>query len=731
MELQARVRLAGADGSRDRILAGELNASIIDSTASVLTVALTETLPDECVMMLEVATQDDWHQPRNGLFLMQSSKSDGLDVTGTRTFTGTNWFASLARHAFARPVPSGPVREPAGERVFRNPGDAVHTLISEEKADGWAPAVQTEFDGFHDSYGAPWVDAEDGPVTVRVWQSLADTLKGIADQGLARWWTEGTALMMLRPGVGEDRTGTVKLRSGTSLPIDTDASDICTDLHVTYGDKGKHVNVPNPGADSSLGKRWGVLTLSDAKTEAQAVQLAQSYLDDLRAPLVQVGFEYEGSIDFVPFADFEVGDTVLARVGDGWEPRTVVGVSVDVNTVSRVRVTVGDRIVSKNAKRAERVGKLTLGTITGGPVAVPSTNPRTSTIPAAPVGLRVTSNVGRWVDGFPVGAVTLEWDEVTSASDGTSLEVAGYEVWAASSSKPWHRLTGTVGTTAVLEWPFGEARDLRVIAQSASGEWGPPSAVVAVDPVAPVQDDTILDAPILETASGVVLVYAPESGVPAGFQFVTTQWRLDGDTDWVTLAGQGDLSGQLAVIKAPAGQIIDVRLLWRDTAGRTSDPSPVAQIVVGAIGDDIGPGAITYDKLAAEEIWASEAWLDILRAGVIEVEMLHPGVGGLLDISANEAVQVTVGRLDGLDETVGQFAQVVLFEPDGTAWTSPGSPVSLKVSNEGVSIRREGRVLTQWTETEMQVQALRAEQTFIGDTLLSARPGGGFTWTHI
>ena len=68
--------------------------------------------------------------------------------------------------------------------------------------------------------------------------------------------------------------------------------------------------------------------------------------------------------------------------------------------------------------------------------------------------------------------------------------------------------------------------------------------------------------------------------------------------------------------------------------------------------DKILAGTITAAKLNITEIWGSDAWLNTLRAGVIEVDMLMPNVGEKLNIFANEAVEIIVGRQDQQDTQI-------------------------------------------------------------------------------
>lgn len=56
-------------------------------------------------------------------------------------------------------------------------------------------------------------------------------------------------------------------------------------------------------------------------------------------------------------------------------------------------------------------------------------------------------------------------------------------------------------------------------------------------------------------------------------------------------------------------------------------------------------GKLTGVRLDAESIWAEEAWLDVMRGGVVETSMLTSGFGQNLDISANGAITLIAGQV--------------------------------------------------------------------------------------
>lgn len=100
-------------------------------------------------------------------------------------------------------------------------------------------------------------------------------------------------------------------------------------------------------------------------------------------------------------------------------------------------------------------------------------------------------------------------------------------------------------------------------------------------------------------------------------------------------------------------------------------------------GQLIVDGAITAFKLDAEEIWAAQAWLDALRVGVIEVDMLKPGLGNQLVIDGNLTIistqnQAAADSANAQDaaEAAQQTANAAVDKADtadGKAGTAQGS----------------------------------------------------------
>lgn len=70
-------------------------------------------------------------------------------------------------------------------------------------------------------------------------------------------------------------------------------------------------------------------------------------------------------------------------------------------------------------------------------------------------------------------------------------------------------------------------------------------------------------------------------------------------------------------------------------------------------GELLVDGAVTANKMNANEIWANEAWLDVLRAGVIEVDMVTANFGETLNLGSNSMIELII---DGQAENTANVA---------------------------------------------------------------------------
>lgn len=245
-------------------------------------------------------------------------------------------------------------------------------------------------------------------------------------------------------------------------------------------------------------------------------------------------------------------------------------------------------------------------------------------------------------------------------------------------------------------------------------------------------------------------------------------------------------NGDLWYVLDPANpsRVTGVKM-WNGTAWGDYQIVADSVLVPGSVGGTvIKDGAVTSSKVNAAELWANAAWIDVatvnvLRAGVIETSMLAPGVGDSIDLSANGSVNILVGTVNDLQGSVtdqqaaldqqaaeiaasqaaadaaaagassagiaaaaaqaaaaaaqagvDKYGTVFTFESDGFGISAPESPMSLKLTNSNISIRRDGVARTTWDENQMIVPKLQSAQVVVGKTVITEKPDG-MTWQRL
>ncbi|MCZ4066422.1 carbohydrate binding domain-containing protein [Microbacterium sp. H37-C3] len=143
------------------------------------------------------------------------------------------------------------------------------------------------------------------------------------------------------------------------------------------------------------------------------------------------------------------------------------------------------------------------------------------------------------------------------------------------------------------------------------------------------------------------------ASVTGAIEFSIMYGATDATTTTVTAvaaspAGLGETYVRVAgTWKVPAGvYFARPRLVMRADTGNTNtylvDDAFFQRRMEGEL---IVDGVITTPKLDVAEIWGNEAWLNVLRAGLIETSMLSAGFGQNLDISANGAITLIAGQV--------------------------------------------------------------------------------------
>lgn len=250
-------------------------------------------------------------------------------------------------------------------------------------------------------------------------------------------------------------------------------------------------------------------------------------------------------------------------------------------------------------------------------------------VPARVEGLQVASNVGVWGVGAQAD-ITVSWGAVTEDVLGGPIDVVGYEVFDKAAP-----VAIVAGLTATFRVPAGSGHEFVVRAGSAAGIWGDvsaPAAAVAASPALATRTPT---APALSTGFGLVVARWDGTyvdGGTAGAHTVTLE-RQEAQT-WLTEGVALQATGSVTM-RGAVGTTVTVRFVARDMVGRVTGTSDPTSIEVASVkGGDIDP----------EDIWANEAWVNALSAGIIRADWLEPNIGDSLNISANESVLIMVGH---------------------------------------------------------------------------------------
>lgn len=261
-------------------------------------------------------------------------------------------------------------------------------------------------------------------------------------------------------------------------------------------------------------------------------------------------------------------------------------------------------------------------------------------VPKAPIGLNIISNVGAFTVAGPIATVTVDWDPVEESTDDEPISVAEYGFW--DGDAPLMRVPAS---SAVFTIPSGLSTEIRVLARTPAGVAGDLSAPLAVTGAAPSVADRDPSTPTLISGSSNVVARwdgTYTGGGTTGAHAVWVEASLD-EIGWVRQGAALTGAGSTPVRLGGVDDTVYVRLAAYDQLGRLTGLSSTASIVVvGIDGDDIIAGTIEGNRLVA---------------GSLEVDILAPNVGETLNIFANEAVQVIVGRQDSQDTAIAGAQQ--------------------------------------------------------------------------
>lgn len=159
-----------------------------------------------------------------------------------------------------------------------------------------------------------------------------------------------------------------------------------------------------------------------------------------------------------------------------------------------------------------------------------------------------------------------------------------------------------------------------------------------------------------------------------------------------------------------------------------ADAITAEKIAAGAVAaEKIAAGAITAEKMAADSVTANaiaagSIEANKIAAGAVQTNHIAPDVGGQLDISANDTVQIIAGRVDGVEgqandtqDNLDVMQTYYSFGPTGAVVSSPGSVFALALRNDRIEMLENGNVVSYWNSGQMYVPQFVGERVTLGN----------------
>lgn len=335
-----------------------------------------------------------------------------------------------------------------------------------------------------------------------------------------------------------------------------------------------------------------------------------------------------------------------------------------------------------------------------------------SIVPSPVENLQLQSNIGSWKPEGPVADITIKWDAVTESTDGSPITVAGYDVWVNGSQRQRSDTASTTYTAASEAVVVFQVR--AYTEQGLVGDLSPTLTVTAATPGVSTAKPT---PPIMKTGFGMANVRwdGEYIGTANGSMAVSVEREVAGV--WVKEGASLTRAGSIS-IQGIKNEVINARLVAYDGLNRVTGISDMETITIQAIGGD---------DIDAEDIWANQAWVNELNAGIIRAEWLEPSVGDTLNISANESIQLIVDRQGAQDEDIAQVredalnalseaerADALAAEAKSQAQAADGKAlVAQSKANDALSQIADQRAVFRVTATGAEIASITGDQKVI------------------
>lgn len=464
---------------------------------------------------VEVSDGGRWLEPLNGRFVLISRSRDALDSSDTVTFTCPSYAWLLNKALMLDLAHLEGDGDDKGKRVFKkaSAGLVMRTFLDENKTRGGIP-VTCGFDTGKDSAGTVWKSVMTLAYTPGI--SSLTALANLAGNKICDWAFDKRTLKIWNM----DSTGLCRDLSRISVQLAHDVLEAPEEESIealashilVQGDNNKAFTRDNPAAPSPWGKWETYLSQQGISDDDTAALYMQSTLDTA----ARVRGQYTRALRVndapnLPLIDWRPGDWITAPTVMHGEKVRVQQVTLSLESNQfKASVVLNDKVYDATVRQAKRVQGITGGAInggTGGGIPAPEKDHR---VPKAVTGLVVQTDAYISSRGTALGLATLQWAQVSQATDDTAIDISGYRVeyrknlagapWVSGGVTDAQRLTLGIGG---LE--CGQRYEFRVRAvptySDRLGDW---SNVVVALVASDVTPPSVPSKPVLTSKLGVV-----------------------------------------------------------------------------------------------------------------------------------------------------------------------------------------------------------------------------------
>lgn len=505
-------------------------------------------------------------------------------------------------------------------------GNLLIDLIGRAHTRGALSWLTVDFTSTHDSAGVAWSQLLD--IQYDAGTKYSEVVDNLVKSSFVEVRMNGRILQAYNPGsLGSDKSaGTSPLRFtfGRDMkesPRKSTIRDLGTTVLVAGKDNAYVERVADSGSITTWGRRETSYAASNVDSTGLLSVMGDAFLETVKIPKLEVthGLYFEDASNPKPVLDFDIGDWGLSDVGYGWERYRIKQWVVSVDDKGNVEgsVVLNSLIDEKINVINQTLTAMNNGTSVGGA----SEQVDDGKIPAVPGSISVSS--AYYIEGNrPKAVVTVDWADVTTNSDGSSLSnLDGYTARFRYSTDPsdfWRQVKGSDTTTSIVYFDgvdTGRTIKVQVEAHNRYGRssgWSTEQThTTAADTVAPSKPS----APVVTSSVGTLRVAwdglsSTGSAMDADLAGVEVHvgpngtFTPDATTLKDYLVGSSKITTTLTGLTY--GTEYFVRLVAVDTSGNrsaASDLTSTSHIVLSAVVNiEIGSGQVGLNNTSFSDV---------------------------------------------------------------------------------------------------------------------------------